>query len=105
MHPYPAMVADELALSLATRYVKPSDSVLDPFCGSGRLLVAAARFPGRRVGVDINPLACLLTRAKLANPDVAVLSEVLSKAQKIRKKVGSFRSIELREGRKVEWFR
>jgi tRNA G10 N-methylase Trm11 len=105
MHPYPAMVADELAVSLATRYVKPSDSVLDPFCGSGRLLVASARVSGRRVGVDINPLACLLTRAKLANPNLAVLSEVLNKAQKIRQKIGAVRSIELREDRKVDWFR
>jgi site-specific DNA-methyltransferase (cytosine-N4-specific) len=104
MHPYPAMVADELALSLARRFVKPNNSVLDPFCGSGRLLVAAARVPGERVGVDINPLACLLTRAKLANPNVAILSEVLQFAELPQKWVGSHKLISLREHRKVEWF-
>jgi site-specific DNA-methyltransferase (cytosine-N4-specific) len=98
------MVADELAISLADRFVRPGDSVLDPFCGSGRLLAAAAaRSPGRRVGVDINPLAYLLTRAKLANADPRVLEKILERLDEVRCRPAR-RTLELRESRDVQWF-
>jgi hypothetical protein len=39
-------------------------AILDPFCGSGTVLVEA-RFAGlRAIGVDLNPLAILIARAK-----------------------------------------
>jgi site-specific DNA-methyltransferase (cytosine-N4-specific) len=104
IHPYPAIVADELALSLAERYVKPWDAVLDPFCGSGRLLAAAARVPGERVGMDVNPLACLLTRAKLANPDPTILVDLLNDIGRIRSARNLGKIVALRENRKVQWF-
>ena len=63
------MVADDLAVALAGKHVKPGYKVLDPFCGSGRLLVAGANVPGEFVGIDANPLACLITMAKTAAVD------------------------------------
>src|ERR1700730_13829986 len=76
LHPYPAMVADELALDLASEYIPTGGSILDPFCGSGRLL-AAANCASVRVGVDSNPLAWLLTRAKLSPARTKVIGEIL----------------------------
>jgi site-specific DNA-methyltransferase (cytosine-N4-specific) len=84
LHPYPAMVADELALDLVADHVAPASSVLDPFCGSGRLL-AAADHASVRVGVDANPLAWLLTRAKLSDARTAVISEMLRDFSQISK--------------------
>lgn len=42
------------------------DWVLDPFCGSGTTLVEAAHIGWNAVGLDINPLAIEISRAKLA---------------------------------------
>ena len=41
-------------------------SVLDPFCGSGTVLVEAMRRGARAIGVDASPLAVLIARAKVA---------------------------------------
>jgi SAM-dependent methyltransferase len=71
------MVADPLALNLAGRFVSTGDTVLDPFCGSGRLLAAAEK-AALRVGIDTNPLACLLTQAKLVPARREVLRSVLA---------------------------
>ena len=105
LHPYPAMVADPLAVELVDRYVRPGDSVLDPFCGSGRLLASATRVPGRRVGVDTNPLACLVTQAKLTAVDVALLESLLGELEHARVSFsGASATILLRHQRKVAWF-
>ena len=109
LHPYPAMVADELALALAQEHVPDGSRVLDPFCGSGRLLVASER-AALRAGADSNPLACLVSRAKLARPNAAVIRELLAqipqerKTRALRFKLSrAMPKLEL-PGRKVDWF-
>src|ERR1044072_1776655 len=67
LHPYPAMIANELATTLAERFVAPGNSVLDPFCGTGRTLLASqSAHASQVVGVDVNPLATLIAQAKFA---------------------------------------
>jgi len=46
------------------RMSAPSDLVLDPFMGSATTLVEAQRLGRRSVGIDLNPVSCLLARAK-----------------------------------------
>jgi DNA modification methylase len=43
---------------------KPGDVVLDPFVGSGTTLVEAQRLGRPSLGVDLNPVACLIARSK-----------------------------------------
>jgi len=47
---------------------EPGDIVLDPFCGSGTSLVAAALSSRRFIGIDIASDACQLSRSRLESP-------------------------------------
>jgi len=46
--------------------LKPRNWILDPFCGSGTTLLEAAHMGWNAIGVDVNPLAVEISRAKLA---------------------------------------
>jgi site-specific DNA-methyltransferase (cytosine-N4-specific) len=64
IHPYVAAINPPLASSLINHYVPIGQTVLDPFCGGGGVLVEAVLSGRRAEGYDINPLAVLLTRVK-----------------------------------------
>ena len=44
---------------------RPDSRVLDPMCGSGTTLVAAARHGRRWAGIDVSPLACKVASQRL----------------------------------------
>ena len=102
-HPYPAMVADELALELARNHVRPGQAVVDPFCGSGRLLFAGATVPGEFLGIDVNPLACLITMAKATDVGADTISELIGDIECGRQRVRP-KPLHFREQRKVPWY-
>src|SRR5688500_10726331 len=65
LHKYPAKFVPQIP-QWALRY-DPKTSrevVLDPFCGSGTTLVEQGIAGGVGLGIDISPLATLITRAK-----------------------------------------
>lgn len=70
MHPATARVLVDVVGSVAQRDVTKArgmsdrPTLLDPFCGSGTALVEARAEGFRAVGVDLNPLAVLVARAK-----------------------------------------
>lgn len=57
--------------------------VLDPFCGSGTTLVEALHRCHKSIGIDCDPLACLITNAKISNVSLA---RILELGQFIREK-------------------
>ena len=69
MHPYPATMPLPLAEFLIKKYSKHGELVFDPFMGSGTTLRAAQRLGRDGVGVDLNPLACLIARTYTADVD------------------------------------
>ena len=72
-HPYPAMMIPQVARRLIKMYAQKGDTVLDPFCGSGTALVEAQMAGLNSYGIDINPLALLIARAKTTPLDMATL--------------------------------
>jgi DNA modification methylase len=64
IHWHPARFASQIPASLIGLLTKEGDTVLDPFMGSATTLVEAQRLGRRSVGIDLNPVACLIGRAK-----------------------------------------
>ena len=64
IHPYVASMNPHLASELISRYVPAGGTVLDPFVGGGTVLVEALVKGIKSFGIDVNPLAVLVSKAK-----------------------------------------
>jgi site-specific DNA-methyltransferase (cytosine-N4-specific) len=65
VHPYPAkFIADLPGAFLDALPVQPNTILMDPFCGSGTALAEGQRRGLQTLGVDLNPIACLIARVK-----------------------------------------
>ena len=64
IHEYPHKIVPQIAKELIEKYSTEGDTVLDPFCGSGTSLLEANLLGRNVVGMDINPLACLIAKVK-----------------------------------------
>lgn len=70
LHPYPAKLLLNIPqFFLAALPTAAGSTLLDPFCGSGTVLYEGALAGLRPIGSDSNPLARLITRAKLTPLD------------------------------------
>ena len=64
-HQYPARMHPEIARRIIQKYAKNStDIVLDPFMGSGGVLVESLLNGNNSLGIDLNPFAVLLSKVK-----------------------------------------
>ena len=75
LHPYKGKFYPQLAKALINiSGIEPGNSILDPFCGSGTTLLEGYLNGYKTYGVDFNPLAAKIARAKTGileiNPDV-----------------------------------
>lgn len=70
MHSYPAKMYGPIAQSLLCLYAKESDTILDPFCGTGTVLMQASLYGMHSIGIDINPLACLIAKTKTSKVSI-----------------------------------
>jgi DNA methylase len=62
---YPAKFHPPVARALIDQFTSEGSTVLDPFCGSGTLLVEALARGRNSVGVDIDPVATFVAHAKV----------------------------------------
>ena len=80
-HTYPAMMIPQIAQRLIETYGKNSKILLDPFMGSGTALLEATLHNNfnKAYGIDINPLALLISKVKTAHIEPKILAEEYKK--------------------------
>ncbi len=61
---FPAKFHPPAVRCLIDRYSSRGDVILDPFCGSGTLLVEALLMGRPAVGIDVDPIAAFISRVK-----------------------------------------
>ena len=64
LHPYPAKFIPQIPNALIQELSAVGDTVADIFCGSGTTLLEALLLKRQAVGIDANPLAALISKAK-----------------------------------------
>jgi DNA modification methylase len=83
-HPYPARMHPDTASKLVRAFSPEGGVVLDPFAGSGTVLVEAMIAGRRAVGTDLNPLAVRLATAKTRARTKAEDARLLAEATRVR---------------------
>ena len=78
-HRYPAKFIPQLARRCIEQYSLPGDVVCDPFMGCGTTLVETLLAGRKAMGVDINPIAYLITKAKTTPIDPKKLESEVNK--------------------------
>jgi len=73
IHPFPARMAPDIALDAIPQRDEQVLTVLDPMCGSGTVLSAALERGHHAIGVDIDPLAVMMSTLAVTNVDTAQL--------------------------------
>ena len=64
LHSYPAMFIPQLARRLIINCSQTGDTICDIFCGSGTALVESRLLGRNAYGIELNPLAALVAKAK-----------------------------------------
>jgi len=80
LHSYPARFIPQIPKRAISRWSKPGEIVLDPFCGSGTTLLECALSGRNSIGVDNNPVATLISKAKVSHytkKDFEALEEMI----------------------------
>ena len=106
-HPYTAKFIPQIPRRLIEMYApKSEDKILDPFCGSGTTLVEAKLAGRPSIGVDINPLAIMISKAKVNPIDKAQIEEFILSLRELKQEdVSKFRAHSVFFRDDEDWFR
>jgi len=90
IHKYPAKFIPQIPRWGIKEFTRPGDIVLDPFCGCGTTLVESLLSGRNAYGLEISPLAKLITKTKITKIKPAPLEkEHLRLLNKLKKRVWS----------------
>ncbi|HEX3345040.1 MAG TPA: DNA methyltransferase, partial [Polyangiaceae bacterium] len=82
-HTYPARMHPATASRLVVALSGAGATVLDPFCGSGTVLVEAMIAGRRAVGTDLNPIAVKLAALKTTPRDAPWIEGLVGAAHEV----------------------
>jgi site-specific DNA-methyltransferase (cytosine-N4-specific) len=77
-HDYPARMIPQVAGRLLDRYGRRARLLFDPYCGTGTSLVEGMRRGISVLGTDLNPLARLISSAKITQAPLKELDQAIA---------------------------
>jgi site-specific DNA-methyltransferase (cytosine-N4-specific) len=103
IHTYPAMFIPQVARRLLETYSKEGDTICDIFCGSGTALVESKLLGRNAYGIDLNPLAIFLAKAK-TNPIDS--KKIMKEYMSLLGKVDKIKDVEIPNFKNIDfWFK
>jgi SAM-dependent methyltransferase len=88
-HSYAGRLHPFIARGAIGRFSPPGATVLDPFCGSGTVLVEALVAGRRGIGIDASPLATMLARVRTRRMPEGWRRDLVRRAKEIASEVGA----------------
>jgi DNA modification methylase len=79
MHKYWGRKPHNVVSDYILNFTKPGDTVLDPFMGSGVVVIESLKNNRRAVGVDLNPMACFITENTISKVDLEDFENTFNK--------------------------
>ncbi|MDX2077390.1 MAG: DNA methyltransferase [bacterium] len=83
LHPYLGKFIPQLVEWFLSRYFKPNDILLDPFMGSGTMLIQANELGMHAIGVDISEFCYRIVQAKTQKYDIQKARQEILKAEQL----------------------
>jgi site-specific DNA-adenine methylase len=84
IHPYFASFHPSIPRGFIQAFTSKGEVVLDPFCGSGTTLVEAKLLERNAIGIDVNPLASLISKVKTCPLGEVRLQQCLTLLKEIK---------------------
>ena len=86
-HPYSAKYIPQIPNYLIKNFSEKNDLILDNFTGSGTTLIESKILGRNALGVDVNPLACLISKVKTTNLQNSELKEISTISKSIKQDI------------------
>jgi len=77
IHTYTAKLIPQIPKYFIEKYSNYGDTIFDPFCGSGTTLLEAKLSHRNSVGIDLNPLAILISKVKTYHYNIKSLEKAI----------------------------
>lgn len=105
-HRYPAKFIPQIVSRLAEKYTREGDFIVDPFGGCGTTLVESKVMGRPSIAVDINPVAVLITKAKITAIDPARIDKEFLVIQKRLEKYSENTKVKAPKHERIDyWFK
>jgi DNA modification methylase len=87
LHPYVAAINPPLVQALIENYIPKGESILDPYCGGGGVLIESMLANRPCAGGEINPLGVIISKAKTTYIEKSVIDKYLKEITDLAKKI------------------